>query len=33
VRAEHDGFVLVRAQNDRSGWVPGKNLVRIVPTR
>jgi hypothetical protein len=33
VRAEHDGFVLVQTQNERSGWVPGKNLVRIVPAR
>src|SRR5277367_3621739 len=31
VRAEHDGFILVQTQNERSGWVPGKNLARIVP--
>jgi hypothetical protein len=31
VRAEHDGFVLVQSQNERSGWVPGASLVRIVP--
>src|SRR5277367_4340966 len=31
VRAEHDGFILVQTQNKRSGWVPGKNLARIVP--
>lgn len=33
VRAEHDGFVLVQTQNERSGWVPGKSLARIVPLR
>ena len=33
VRAEHDGFVLVQAQNERSGWVPGANLARILPAR
>ena len=33
VRAEHEGFILVQTQNGRSGWVPGKNLVRIVPAR
>lgn len=30
VRAEHDGFVLVQTQTERSGWVPGANLARIV---
>jgi len=33
VRAEHDGFVLVQAQNERSGWVPGTNIARILPAR
>jgi hypothetical protein len=33
VRAEHDGFVLVQTQNERSGWVPGASLARIVPLR
>jgi hypothetical protein len=33
VRAEHDGFILVQTQNERSGWVPGKSLARIVPAR
>jgi hypothetical protein len=33
VRAEHDGFILVQTQNERSGWVPGKNVARIVPLR
>jgi hypothetical protein len=33
VRAEHDGFVLVQTQNERSGWVLGKSLARIVPVR
>jgi hypothetical protein len=33
VRAEHDGFVLVQAQNERSGWVPGANIARILPAR
>jgi hypothetical protein len=33
VRAEHDGFLLVQTQSDRSGWVPGANLARIVPAR
>lgn len=28
---EHDGFVLVRASSGRTGWVPGADLVSIVP--
>jgi hypothetical protein len=33
VRAEHDGFILVQAQNERSGWVPGASVARILPAR
>jgi hypothetical protein len=33
VRAEHDGFVLVQTQSDRSGWVQDANLLRIVTAR
>jgi hypothetical protein len=33
VRAEHDGFVLVQTQSERSGWVQGANLARIVTAR
>jgi hypothetical protein len=33
VRAEHDGFILVQTQNERSGWVPGANLARIIPAQ
>jgi tetratricopeptide (TPR) repeat protein len=29
--AEHDGFVLVRADSGRTGWVPSADLVPIVP--
>jgi hypothetical protein len=29
--AEHDGFVLVRADSGRIGWVPSANLAPIVP--
>jgi hypothetical protein len=29
--AEHDGFVLIRTDSGRSGWVPGADLVPIVP--
>jgi len=31
--AEHDGFVLVRTPQGRTGWVPGANLAAIVPKR
>jgi len=33
VRAEHDGFILVQTQNERSGWVPGASIARILPAR
>jgi hypothetical protein len=29
--AEHDGFVLVRTVEGRTGWVPSANLAPIVP--
>ena len=31
--AEHDGFVLVRTAEGRTGWVPSASLAPIVPTR
>ncbi len=31
--AEHDGFILVRTAQGRTGWVPGANLAAIVPKR
>jgi hypothetical protein len=31
--AEHDGFVLIRASSGRTGWVPGADLVSVVPKR
>jgi hypothetical protein len=30
---EHDGFLLVRTAEGRTGWVPSANLAPIVPTR
>jgi hypothetical protein len=33
ISAEHDGFVLIRADSGRTGWVPGADLVSIVPKR
>ena len=29
--AEHDGFVLVRADSGRAGWVPSADLVPVIP--